>query len=197
MSIENLEFIVQKMSAGSVSAGDWETLVHFCTGKDLVVELGTNIGSTAILLSHCAKEVVTVDVFEDLDLIYDEEFRKKYKSHFDVNGHYFKTIKEKLSARPNIAVFQRLSHIHAVLHKNKSVDVVFVDADHSRRGVELDHEAWLPKVKIGGFMIFHDVGEGCPGVWNFYHEKLLHDDRIELVEYPTVGPCWTKAFRKK
>lgn len=52
-------------------------------------------------------------------------------------------------------------------------------------------------MKVGGFMIFHDVGEGCPGVWNFYHEKLLHDDRIELVEYPTVGPCWTKAFRKK
>lgn len=197
MSIEDLELVAVRMSAGSVSIGDWEILAHFCKDKDLVVELGTNIGSTAILLAGLAKEVVTVDVFEDLHLIEDPEFREKYQNHFISNQHYFEVISEKLCYYKNVTVCKCLSHAFASKFPSESVSCVFVDADHSRRGVELDHEAWLPKVKVGGFMIFHDVGEGCPGVWNFYHEKLLNDDRIELVEYPTVGPCWTKVFRKK
>jgi hypothetical protein len=36
------------------------------------------------------------------------------------------------------------------------VDLVFVDGDHTFYGVERDIKAWLPRVKHGGFMLFHD-----------------------------------------
>jgi predicted O-methyltransferase YrrM len=38
------------------------------------------------------------------------------------------------------------------------VDLVFVDGNHSSLGVERDIDAWLPFVKNGGYMLFHDYG---------------------------------------
>lgn len=37
-----------------------------------------------------------------------------------------------------------------------SLDFVFIDADHSYEGCKADIEAWLPKVKPGGFISGHD-----------------------------------------
>ena len=37
------------------------------------------------------------------------------------------------------------------------VDVVFIDGDHSRTGVEKDFNHWLPRVKKGGDIVFHDM----------------------------------------
>lgn len=40
--------------------------------------------------------------------------------------------------------------------KDESVDVVFLDADHSYEAVKADLEAWYPKIKLGGLMAGHD-----------------------------------------
>ncbi len=39
-----------------------------------------------------------------------------------------------------------------------SVDLVFVDADHSYEGVKRDIAAWIPKVRRGGWIGGHDYG---------------------------------------
>lgn len=39
---------------------------------------------------------------------------------------------------------------------DSSVDLVFVDADHSYAGVKADLEAWAPKVRSGGVLGGHD-----------------------------------------
>jgi hypothetical protein len=44
------------------------------------------------------------------------------------------------------------------------VDMVFVDGDHSTKGVEGDVEGWLPHIKIGGIIAFHDYGDRWPRV---------------------------------
>ena len=38
----------------------------------------------------------------------------------------------------------------------KSLDFVFIDADHSYKGCKADLEAWLPKLKPGGLLAGHD-----------------------------------------
>lgn len=43
-------------------------------------------------------------------------------------------------------------------HDGKQYDFVFLDADHSYRGVKYDIEAWLPLVKVGGYLCGHDYG---------------------------------------
>lgn len=195
--IDDLEKLVVGLSAGGMSCGDWETLCHFAQGANFAVELGTNTGQTAIMLSCFAKKVMTIDVFENLFLIEDAAQREQYTNHFNVNRHYFIVIQDKLAFYHNILVQKSLTHEAAQWESDGSVDLLFIDADHSRAGVKRDYEAWLPKVRVGGFIAFHDVGEGCPGVWGFYNEELLVDPRIQLQEIKTVGQCWTKVFIKK
>lgn len=50
------------------------------------------------------------------------------------------------------------------------VDMVFVDGDHSAKSVERDIQAWLPQVKEGGFMLFHDYNNSV-----FYAMKPVID----------------------
>ena len=38
------------------------------------------------------------------------------------------------------------------------VDIVFVDGNHTPEFVEADIDAWLPHVRPGGLMVFHDYG---------------------------------------
>jgi len=38
------------------------------------------------------------------------------------------------------------------------VDVLFIDGDHSYAGVTADIEAWVPHVRRGGLILFHDSG---------------------------------------
>jgi len=64
--------------------------------------------------------------------------------------------------------------------KDKSLDFVFIDADHSYEGVTGDIKAWLPKVKAGGLLCGHDYeNENTKGeVKRAVHELL--GDKIEL-----------------
>ena len=40
--------------------------------------------------------------------------------------------------------------------EDESIDTLFIDGDHTYEGVKKDIEAWMPKVKKGGTIIFHD-----------------------------------------
>merc|ERR1711862_250066 len=48
-----------------------------------------------------------------------------------------------------------------------SLDVVFLDGDHSRDGLQLDFELWVPRVRPGGIVAGHDFGAPFyPDVYN-------------------------------
>jgi len=59
---------------------------------------------------------------------------------------------------------------------NGSLDLVFIDGDHSYEMVKLDIELWLPKIKKGGIMCGHDYNwigpDGYPGVQKAVDEKF-------------------------
>lgn len=46
--------------------------------------------------------------------------------------------------------------------KDGSLDLVFLDADHSYEGVKTDLSAWVTKVKAGGWIGGHDFGNTDP-----------------------------------
>jgi hypothetical protein len=56
------------------------------------------------------------------------------------------------------------SDVAASLFRDRSVDFVFIDADHSYEAVRRDILAWLPKVKVGGTLAGHDYEPYYPGV---------------------------------
>lgn len=177
--ISDIDFLIQRFSAGSVSLGDVEVLIHFAKDLDVVVELGTNIGSTSILLSTVAKKVFTVDVFEKVDLIEDEQQKGVYAKAFGNNKHYYSSIMKKL-APFKITVSQCLSHQFAQMFKPESVDMVFIDADHSYKGVKKDYDKWFDRVKTGGYFAFHDCVDSFP-VYQYKKDVLDHDKRISII----------------
>lgn len=46
--------------------------------------------------------------------------------------------------------------------QDRSLDLVFIDADHSYQGVKGDLAAWVPKVRPGGWIGGHDFGNTDP-----------------------------------
>lgn len=53
---------------------------------------------------------------------------------------------------------------------DNSLDLVYIDGDHSLIGVRLDIAAWSPKVRWGGVMAFHDYENPAYGVKQAVHE---------------------------
>lgn len=69
----------------------------------------------------------------------------------------------------------------ASLIKDGSLDMVFLDADHSYEGVRDDIAAWLPKVKPGGWIGGHDIDNPAPA-YDFSGVRRAVDEAFDSVE---------------
>lgn len=70
--------------------------------------------------------------------------------------------------------------------EDKSLDFVFIDANHGYKFVCQDIEAWLPKVRNGGYYIGHDIHSNKDS-----HESVKR--AVELFfgkEYKIKDECW-------
>jgi hypothetical protein len=76
----------------------------------------------------------------------DGEQRAYYEAA-KLNTHY---------ARERARIIRKPSVDAAMEIPDGSLDFVFIDADHSYEGCRADIEAWLPKIKNGGFISGHD-----------------------------------------
>jgi len=70
-----------------------------------------------------------------------------------------------------------------------AVDFVFIDGDHSYQGAKQDHNKWGSKVRPGGFIIHHDMGNARPlsSQWDSLFKLKLEiestqQDVLELVQ---------------
>lgn len=75
------------------------------------------------------------------------------------------------------------SKLAAMLFQPRSVDFVFIDADHSYAACKADIEAWLPRIRPGGMIAGHDILEKTCGVEQAVTE--LFTDRFRI-----FNNCW-------
>lgn len=61
--------------------------------------------------------------------------------------------------------------------EDESLDFIFIDADHSTEAVRADFEAWMPKVREGGWILGHDI--------NWPTVKVVAD---EMLPGYVIGP---------
>lgn len=62
----------------------------------------------------------------------------------------------------------------------ETLDMVFLDGDHSYKGVKKDIECWYPKLKMGGILCGHDYGRKEYGVTeavNYYFSDVENTAR--------------------
>jgi tRNA G46 methylase TrmB len=72
----------------------------------------------------------------------------------DSSDEIFNEILESTRDFSNINIIRASSNSAAELFQDESIDLVFIDANHSFHSVSNDIKCWLPKVKRGGGVIW-------------------------------------------
>ena len=79
----------------------------------------------------------------------------------------------------------------AAAHIDGPVELLFIDGDHSDAGARRDAEQWLPRLVVGGTVMFHDVATAAyTGPRRVFQQLLCWDsgfDEIRRVGSMTVA----------
>jgi hypothetical protein len=105
---------------------------------------------------------------------------KDYKSHLlktESENVYQKTLAYTKKYN-NFNLIRKSSSDASKDFEDESVDIVFIDANHSYESVKNDIDLWLPKVKRGGVLYGHDYSIGFFGVVQAVNEKLGTDNIV-------------------
>lgn len=94
-----------------------------------------------------------------------------------------KVFRAKFMEDPRIDIFKGLSWQMAGDVKDKILDFIFFDADHTYPGLKKDYLAWYDKVRPGGLLSGHDIN--LPGVLQAVEELVPGwiDSKIDHVWY--------------
>lgn len=79
----------------------------------------------------------------------------------DEQEQRFKDVSAKFARYKNVTIIRQYSHLAAATVPNASVDLIYIDGDHSHAAALLDLQSWYPKLKRNGIMAGHDYYDGC------------------------------------
>lgn len=161
-------YVVNKFPSGSrfVELGCWKGMSAAFMGVEII-----NSGKDIKL--DC------IDIWSDQAYI-DQSEQKEFGD--ELMNIFLNNIKPVSSV---INVKRKDSSSAAADYDDKSLDFVFIDADHSYEGVKKDIIAWLPKVKPGGILAGHDYA---------WHEPIRQAVRDTLGEGDFSDPWNNGCF---
>lgn len=143
----------------------YRSIVEKAPENSTIVELGVYAGKSLAYLAEYAEHlgkklrIVGVDLFCHYEPIPEGESRKEGINSFEsVSANL-----AKCCAIPPELV-RSDSSMAAAMFDDGSVFALFIDADHSRKGVRRDILAWHNKIQIGGLIAGHDIDD--PNVEN-------------------------------
>lgn len=120
--------------------------------QDKVVEIGVDQGRSASILLHCANQrgnrVLLIDSWESL----------LFENYWKVSNLFSRYPAVKVGiihAKSSECVDEEVFN---------SIDMLHIDADHYVGGIDVDCKLWLPKLKSGGVVLFHDYASTFPAV---------------------------------
>lgn len=147
----------------------------------VILEVGTANGGSLFLLTRIAAPdayLVSID-------LPGGEFGGGYPA--------YKSALYRAFARPGQTIVLHRADSHdpatvesiATLLGGRAVDLLFIDGDHSYRGVKLDFDMYSPLVRAGGIIAFHDIVTGLEsnvgGVPRFWQELKATSEAGEIV----------------
>ena len=131
------------------------------------VEVGTFKGRSAAFMAALIRDSGKRIQFDCVDTWKDVKGTPR--------GELFQVFRQdmerlQLTNYVNAVVAPSLAAVNA--HLDRSLDLVFIDGDHSYGAVKADIEAWWPKVKFGGVLAGHDYRGKFAGVCKAVNEVL-------------------------
>lgn len=147
-----------------------------------VLEIGTFFGGTLFVLSRLANDEATI-ISVDLP---KGKFGGGYQSLRSPIYKRFPGKKQTLHLiRGNSHAPETQRKVQQILGENK-LDLLFTDGDHSYNGVKQDFIGYMPLVRRGGMIAFHDIAEHPPDTgcevsrfWNEIKTQYQYEEIIE------------------
>lgn len=157
----------------------YDFLVSTVPSNGTFVECGAWLGRSSAYLCDIAKD-------RDINIYIIDTWKG---SPSEVNNHHklateinlYKAFNDNMSGR-NYTAIKEDSIIASGNFADNSLDVVFIDMDHTYDSVCKDIDAWLPKVKESGYLAGHDYMDCWPSV------KRAVDDKLGKVDI--MAGCW-------
>lgn len=132
-------------------AGLYRNIVQAAPQKAHFVEVGVWKGRSAAFL---AVEIINSGKIITLDLVDTWKGSEEHQTMIDDLYNIFQENIQPVRSYVNIKMIDSLSA--AKTYEDSSLDFVFIDADHKYESVKADINAWLPKIKPGGYIAGHD-----------------------------------------
>jgi len=113
-------------------------------------------------------------------------------------GSYTKIRKNTQEFRARFAFFKAYSHDVHEMFDDECCDFIFVDGDHTFEAVKRDHDLYLPKLKNGGYMFFHDsrmFRGGAPfheGSSKFVESVITNSNKLDICGEAFSLTCFRK-----
>lgn len=152
------------------------------------VEIGSWTGrSICFFAVECANLKKDINIFcVDLwpDDINSLPFNNTIKNRY-ANGELYNTFLDNISSIKNITPIRSLSKDAVKIFDDHSIDILFVDGDHSYDAVLNDISLYLPKIKNGGIISGHDYN------WISVAKAVK---KIFGTDFTIRGNCWIKQL---
>lgn len=152
---------------------------HPLSRNSVIVEIGSYCGKSSSMLGMVAMDngcqFYCVDIF--MDPAPGVEKGKPIKNRF-IYHMLDNNIKYTLYEEPS---WDAVRHF-----EDESIDLLFVDGDHSKHGINEDCKVWPQKVKHGGIIIFHDYNS------SWLEIKMAVDKLSDLVTVDAVDSIIVK-----
>ena len=102
-------------------------------------EIGAWKGESAVIASNYFKKITSIDPYPNENMsVVREEYLKNTKHIQDCT------------------LIEQTSDTAVKLFDNMSIDVLYIDGDHTYEGCKKDVELWWPKLRVGGLFSGHD-----------------------------------------
>jgi predicted O-methyltransferase YrrM len=147
------------------SPAEAELLRRLAHGRTRVVEIGVYEGSSAVVLCDVLGPEAELHLIDPFGHHPDA-----LRAGWAASERATRRVVGRAAARGGPRVHWHVDFSAAVAEGwEASVDLVFIDGDHSEAGCRTDWESWHPFVVEGGAVVFHDAratqrgGRGLPG----------------------------------
>ena len=150
-----------------------------------MVEVGSFEGVSTILFSMFVDTVYSVDYYD-----YKVPSTGRIPSHDALFVRAEKTFIERTKDIKNIIKIKKTSVEASKDFQDRSLDAVYIDAEHDEDSVREDIKTWRKKIKFGGYLCGHDYW--LPHVQQILKEEgftkiTVAPDTSWLVQIPTVA----------